>query len=223
MTIGERIKKMRKDLHLTQQDFAERIGATQNTITRYETDKINPSSAAITLICRTFHVREEWLREGIEPMFRKPSGNAEQVREWLDGIFEKGSRFEQSFMTAMSHFTDKEWGILERFLIDLKAEQEAEDAAEKAKRTAADASARFTEEEMAAYEKVKAAIEQEAFDAETAALHAELNRQREAEKRAAPASSAGSSDTASLIGRKILAASPRAQAEVAQIIEGDTR
>ncbi len=198
MTIGERIKKMRKELNLTQQGFAERMNLKQNTITRIETGSTSPSPAVISLICRTFRVREEWLREGIEPMFRKPSGNAEQVREWLDGIFEKGSKFEQSFVTAMSHFTDKEWGILERFLIDLKAEQEAEDAAEKARRT----SAGFTAEEMAVYEKVKAAIEQEAFDAETAALHAELNRQREAEKRAASASSAESSDTASLIGRR---------------------
>lgn len=219
MTMGERIKKVRKENNLTQQALADKIGTTQNSIARYEMNKITPSNAVVSLICRTFRVREEWLREGIEPMFRKPSGNAEQVREWLDGIFEKGSRFEQSFVTAMSHFTDKEWGILERFLIDLKAEQEAEDAAEKARRTSADASAGFTAEEMAAYEKVKAAIEQEAFDAETAALHAELNRQREAEKRAAPASSAGSSDTASLIGRKILAASPKAQTEVIQIIE----
>ena len=215
----ERIKKLRKDLHLTQQQFADRIGISRNNVATYEVGKSNPGEAVISLICRTFRVREEWLREGIEPMFRKPSGNAEQVREWLDGIFEKGSRFEQSFMTAMSHFTDKEWGILERFLIDLKAEQEAEDAAEKARRT----SAGFTAEEMAAYEKVKAAMEKEAFDAETAALHAELDRQREAEKRAAPASSAGSSDTASLIGRKILAASPKAQTEAIRIMEEDAR
>jgi hypothetical protein len=97
------------------------------------------------------------------------------------------------------------------------------DAAEKARRTAPDASAGFTTEEMAAYEKVKAAMEKEAFDAETAALHAELNRQREAEKRAAPASSAGSSGTASLIGRKILAASPKAQTEAIRIMEEDAR
>lgn len=64
MTIGWRIKKLRKDLGLTQQVFAEKIGATQNTITRYETDKMNPSTAAITLICRTFNVNETWLRTG---------------------------------------------------------------------------------------------------------------------------------------------------------------
>ncbi|MBR3458943.1 MAG: helix-turn-helix transcriptional regulator [Selenomonadaceae bacterium] len=217
----ERIKKLRKDLHLTQQQFADRIGISRNNVATYEVGKSNPGEAVISLICRTFRVREEWLREGIEPMFSQPSGNAEQVREWLDGIFEKGSKFEQSFITAMSHFTDREWGILERFLIDLKAEQEAEDAAKPP--APAEASARFTEEELAAYRKVKAAMEQETFDAETADLHAELDRQREDEKRVASASSAGSSGTAFLIGKKILAASPRAQAEVIHIIEEDAK
>jgi len=69
MTIGERIKKLRKELSLTQQDFAKRIGATQNTITRFETGRVNPSNSSMTLICREFNVRETWLREGEGEMF----------------------------------------------------------------------------------------------------------------------------------------------------------
>lgn len=64
MTIGERIKKVRKENNLTQQTFAEKLGNTQNTIARYETDRVTPSSSAVTLICKTYNIREEWLRTG---------------------------------------------------------------------------------------------------------------------------------------------------------------
>ncbi len=67
--MNERIKKLRKALALTQQEFAERIGSVQNTITGYETGRRIPSSQVITLICKEFNVNEAWLRTGEGEMF----------------------------------------------------------------------------------------------------------------------------------------------------------
>lgn len=69
MNIGERLKKLRKELDLTQGAFAARIGSVQNTITGYESGRRNPSAQVITLISREFNVNEEWLREGTGEMF----------------------------------------------------------------------------------------------------------------------------------------------------------
>ena len=69
MTLGKRIKKLRKELSLTQQEFADRMQTSKNNIARYEIDKVNPSAAVLTFICREFNVREEWLREGEGEMF----------------------------------------------------------------------------------------------------------------------------------------------------------
>lgn len=69
MTLGERIKKVRKDKDLTQQLFAEKIGSSQNALTGYETGRRNPSSSVINNICKTFNVREEWLRDEIGEMY----------------------------------------------------------------------------------------------------------------------------------------------------------
>lgn len=69
MTLGERIKKLRKDLALTQQEFANRIGSTQNVLANYETGRRNPSSSVINNICKTFNVDETWLRTGEGEMF----------------------------------------------------------------------------------------------------------------------------------------------------------
>lgn len=67
--MNERIKKLRKALDLTQQEFADRIGMKRNTVANYETDRNEPSSSVISLICREFNVSEEWLRTGAGEMF----------------------------------------------------------------------------------------------------------------------------------------------------------
>lgn len=80
MTLGNRIKKVRQALDLTQTEFAAKIGTVQNTITRYETNNRNPSASVITLICEKFNVREEWLRTGEGEMFKpKPSDVLDQL------------------------------------------------------------------------------------------------------------------------------------------------
>lgn len=68
MTIGDRIKKIRREFDLTQEAFASRIGSVQNTITGYESGRRNPSAPVISLICREFGINEEWLRDGIGDM-----------------------------------------------------------------------------------------------------------------------------------------------------------
>ena len=74
--MNERIKKLRKMLDLTQQEFASKIGSVQNTITGYETGRRIPSNQVISLICREFGVNEEWLRTGHGEMFAPKASNA---------------------------------------------------------------------------------------------------------------------------------------------------
>lgn len=69
MTTGERIRMLRKELKMNQNDFGARIGLASNTITNYETDRRNPSNQVLELICREFNVNEEWLRTGEGEMF----------------------------------------------------------------------------------------------------------------------------------------------------------
>lgn len=83
MTIGNRLKRLRKELDLTQEAFASRIGSVQNTITGYESGRRNPSAPVISLICREFKVNEEWLRNGTGEMFVPDPGNE------LDALAEK--------------------------------------------------------------------------------------------------------------------------------------
>ena len=67
--MNERLKKLRKKLDITQQEFADRIGIKRNSFANYETGRNKPIDAIIKSICREFNVNEEWLRTGIGEMF----------------------------------------------------------------------------------------------------------------------------------------------------------
>ena len=76
MTIGERIRQVRKFKDLTQKKFADSLGMKQNTVATYEMGRTNPSDPAIKSICREFGVNEEWLRSGEGEMFAPDATSA---------------------------------------------------------------------------------------------------------------------------------------------------
>lgn len=80
LNIGDRIKKIRKELDLTQQRFGERIGVKGNTIAQYELGRSNPVDSVISLMIREFNVSEDWLRYGKGEMFKPaPSDVLDQL------------------------------------------------------------------------------------------------------------------------------------------------
>ena len=67
--MNERIKELRKELKLTQQEFADELKISRGNIGAYAVGKNAPSDAVVSLICKTFNVNEEWLRVGVGDMF----------------------------------------------------------------------------------------------------------------------------------------------------------
>ena len=71
----DRIRKIRRELDLTQQEFADRLGIKRGAIANYEIGRNEPVDSIISLICREFKVNEEWLRNGTGEMFIPDVGN----------------------------------------------------------------------------------------------------------------------------------------------------
>lgn len=69
MTIGDRIKVLRKKEKLTQAEFAEKIGLKATAIGMYENNQRNVSEQSIALIVKAFGVSEDWLRYGSGDIF----------------------------------------------------------------------------------------------------------------------------------------------------------
>lgn len=118
MTLGERIKKVRKELDLTQQAFGKKIGMKQNTIALIEGGR-NTSDQTIFAICREFSVDEHWLRTGEGEMFVKRSRNDELSAFMTELLSEEAPDFRRRLVTALSRLRPEQWDALEAIVLSL--------------------------------------------------------------------------------------------------------
>lgn len=76
MKIYERIRLLRKEhLHLSQEAFGERLGVSRSVIKNIELDALarpDQKLSLIKLICKEFSINEDWLLNGVGPMFAEP-------------------------------------------------------------------------------------------------------------------------------------------------------
>lgn len=79
-----RIIQVRQEANLTQSSFAEKINLSRNYVWMIENGERIPSDRTISDICRIFDIREDWLRNGTEPMrMPKTNDDVEFINELL--------------------------------------------------------------------------------------------------------------------------------------------
>lgn len=129
MTIGERVKRIRKELGLTQAQFGKRVSITFQAISLIEKGISNPSDQTINLICREFHVRDEWLRTGEGPMLEeKPRDEA--LASELDKILTAGDNdFRRKMISLLVQMPPDWWRVLEDKAREILAQPLTPDAA----------------------------------------------------------------------------------------------
>lgn len=109
-----RIRAVRKDAGLTQEEFAKRIGVSRNTIATYETSVRVPIDAIVVSICREFDVREEWLRTGEGEMHIEISDDLEIAR-WMGKLLrEDEDSYKRKFVGMLATLSDEDWKLLEK-------------------------------------------------------------------------------------------------------------
>lgn len=112
--MNERIKKLRKSLDLTQQEFADRIGIKRGAIANYEVGRNIPTDSVVSLICREFNVNEEWLRNGTGEMFLPIDRNADIARLTKQLLDEESDSFKNRLISILSNLSVEEWQYLEK-------------------------------------------------------------------------------------------------------------
>lgn len=70
----DRIKEVRKYAELSQTKFAEKLKISRSAMSKLESGENTPSEQTISLICKEFNVREEWLRTGNGEMYNEKDG-----------------------------------------------------------------------------------------------------------------------------------------------------
>ena len=124
MTIGERIKEVRKNEKLTQQEFADRLNLKRNTVGSYEVNVVVPSDRTIKDICDKFGIREEWLRTGEGEMFVQDT-QSEQVAAFIDDVTrDDDDTFKKRFVEMLADLSPGDWELLERMAEKLTQKKE---------------------------------------------------------------------------------------------------
>lgn len=111
--MDERIKMLRKNKKLTQQEFANKIGTSRANVAGYETGTRVPSNAVISLICKEFCVNEEWLRNGTGEMFLEKD-RLQAISEFAATMVKEPESFKSRFVESMSKLDEKDWIELEK-------------------------------------------------------------------------------------------------------------
>lgn len=126
--MGERIKKLRKALGLTQKEFGERIGVKPNTIATYEIGRNEPIDAVISLICREFSVSEQWLRTGEGEML-VPQTREDEISAIVERILTgESADFKRRLILALSTLREEHWRLLETKIKEIAGVQDSKPA-----------------------------------------------------------------------------------------------
>lgn len=120
-TTAERIKEVRKGANLTQREFAERIGAKQNTVAQYEIGRNVPIDPVINSICREFGVNEIWLRTGEGEPFQKET-RQEQIMRFAAQTVKGSDEFRKDFVSMLARMDSDDWNALAKIFDKLADE-----------------------------------------------------------------------------------------------------
>jgi transcriptional regulator with XRE-family HTH domain len=116
--LKDRFKELRKELNVTQQEFADKLKISRNFVAQIEMGSKVPSDRTIDDVCREFNVNEEWLRTGNGDMF-VPGIKDKQISAMLADVMKSGEdSFRHRLVSALARLDDKGWDNLEK-LIDM--------------------------------------------------------------------------------------------------------
>lgn len=80
MTIGQRIMNYRKDKKLSQEEVAEKLNVTRQTVSKWETDQSTPDFDKIIPLCELFEISSEELLRGKEEKKEETKEENEQIQ-----------------------------------------------------------------------------------------------------------------------------------------------
>lgn len=125
MTVGGRIRQVRKSLNLTLEKFGQQIGLKKNSLSQLENNVNAVTEQNIKSICREFGVDYIWLTTGKGEMFIEDDDFTEKI----DRIMAGESETRKNLFKALINASDEDIAALDR-IIDLYVQakmQEADD------------------------------------------------------------------------------------------------
>ncbi|WP_415942633.1 helix-turn-helix domain-containing protein [Mitsuokella multacida] len=187
--INNRIRTLRKKLHLNQAEFGEKIGLKNGAISWMEKEGNNVTDQNIQLICEKFQVRRDWLVDGTGEMFAERT-KKDELMEWAERVSQSPhDSFPYRLAEVLAKLDEPQWKMLEQIFDKIMAEGNTENSnVAKAEPTNAEAAPPDDDDD-------DPGIIRRSY-------HRQLDQALDSEEKAASASSYGNSGTISRFHKK---------------------
>lgn len=119
MNENERVKQIRKELNLTQEEFGEKIDLKRGGIASIELGNVGLTERNLKKICKVFNVNENWLRTGEGNMFNTLEEDKELLDFVINAMAEKDEFIKKTFLT-LARLNDNEWDVIKKIIKSLQ-------------------------------------------------------------------------------------------------------
>lgn len=117
--MNNRIKAIRKDQEMTQEEFSSKIDLSRNFIAQIESGLKAPSDRTVRDICRVFNISENWLRTGEGEMYMpEMDEDAAYVSDLLEDTDDTVYQIIKGIMKTYRSLGEKEKETLRNFAQD---------------------------------------------------------------------------------------------------------
>lgn len=119
--MNTRLKELRKNiLKLTLKEFGKEISLSAGGLGDIESGRTPLQERHIKLISQAFNVNEEWLRNGIEPIFIEKENDIQTLLQKEYGLSELASSIIKNYI----ELPDEEQKIFEKFVFNVFKEMQ---------------------------------------------------------------------------------------------------
>ena len=110
-----RIKEIRNDENLSQEEFAKRLNISRGQIACYETGRRQLSNRTVLDICDKFDINEEWLRTG-NGIKKREKTECDELAYMMGALFAENNQFKIKIIKAMLSLEDEDWYFIEKLI-----------------------------------------------------------------------------------------------------------
>ena len=116
--IGKRVRKIRLQKGISQEQFGELIGIKKAAVSKIENGDNSLSSSNLISICKQFNINEEWLLYGKGEMFI-PESRENEIRAFFENAMSSDTdlaKIQRKFINTLISLDKEEWIVLDRFM-----------------------------------------------------------------------------------------------------------
>lgn len=116
--LGKRVRKIRNDLHMTQEEFGAKIGLKKNSLSQIESGKNQLTSQTMITICKVFNVSESWLQTGEGDPFVKVTKEDEIMDLIKQSMSKEPEAIKRRFAAAVMKLSSEQIRLCINWIFD---------------------------------------------------------------------------------------------------------